>query len=58
MDILEKPGVAGDLRDDSEDMEPISAREEEFLRESPEAEVAEPDLGLREKRPMVNYSEG
>jgi hypothetical protein len=35
-------------------MEPISAREEEFLREPPEAEVVEPDLGLREKRPMVN----
>jgi hypothetical protein len=58
MDILEKPGVAGDLRDDSEDMEPISAREEEFLRESPEAEVAEPDLGLREKRPMVIIVKG
>ena len=54
MDILEKPGVAGDLRDDSEDMEPISAREEEFLREPTEAEVVEPDLVLREKRPMVN----
>jgi hypothetical protein len=35
-------------------MEAISAREEEFLREPPEAEVDEPDLDVREKRPMVN----
>jgi hypothetical protein len=39
-------------------MEPISAREEEFLREPPEAEVVEPDFVLREKRPMMNYGEG
>jgi hypothetical protein len=55
IDILEKkPGVAGvtgDFRDDCEDIEPISARLEEFLREPPE--VVEPDLSLREKRPMA-----
>jgi hypothetical protein len=55
IDILEKKpgvaGVAGDFSEDCEDMEPISARLEEFLREPPE--VVEPDLSLREKRPMA-----
>ncbi len=54
IDILEKPGVAGvtgDFSDDWEDWEPISARLEEFLRDPPE--VVEPDLSLREKRPMA-----
>lgn len=54
IDILEKPGVAGvtgDFRDDCEDIEPRSARLEEFLREPPE--VVELDLSLREKRPML-----
>ncbi len=52
--IFEKPGVpgvTGDLRDDCEDMEPMSARLDEFLREP--SEVVEPDVFLREKRPMV-----
>ena len=52
--IFEKPGVpgvTGDLSDDCEDMEPMSARLEEFLREP--SEVVEPDVFLREKRPMV-----
>jgi len=54
MVILEKPGVpgvTGDLREDCEDMEPMSARLDEFLREPPD--VVEPDVFLREKRPMV-----
>jgi hypothetical protein len=54
IDILEKPGVAGvrgDFKDDWDDIEPISARVDEFLRDPPE--VVEPDLSLREKRPMV-----
>lgn len=49
-DILEKPGVAGDLRDDCEDIEVISAREEEFLRD---VEVLDADLSLREKSPIL-----
>lgn len=52
--ILEKPGVCGvtgDFKDDCEDMEPMSARLDEFLRDPPE--VVEPDVFLREKRPMV-----
>ena len=49
-DIFEKPGVAGDLREDWEDMDWISAREEEFLRDP---EVLDADLSLREKSPML-----
>lgn len=52
--IFEKPGVpgvTGDLSDDCEDMDPMSARLEEFLREP--SEVVEPDVFLREKRPMA-----
>lgn len=51
MDILEKPGVAGDLSEEADEMELISAREDEFLRD--EEVMVEPDLSLREKRPMV-----
>jgi hypothetical protein len=50
--ILEKLGVVGpvgDLREDVEDIDWISAREGEFLRE---AEVVELDLSLREKKPI------
>lgn len=53
-DIFGKLGVVGpvgDLRDDAEDIDWISAREEEFLRDS---EVEDPDLGLREKRPILS----
>jgi hypothetical protein len=52
--IFEKPGVAGvtgDFSEDCEDMEPISARLDEFLREPPE--VVDSDVFLREKRPMA-----
>jgi hypothetical protein len=49
-DILVKAGVAGDLREDWEDMEAISAREDEFFRDEA---MVEPDLSLREKRPML-----
>lgn len=52
--IFEKPGVpgvTGDLSDDCEDIEPMSARLEEFLREP--SEVVESDVFLREKRPMA-----
>jgi hypothetical protein len=48
-DILEKPGVAGDLRDDCEDCDVVSARDE-FIREP---EVVDADLSLREKSPIV-----
>jgi hypothetical protein len=50
--ILEKLGVVGpvgDLREDVEDIDWISAREGEFLRE---AEAVELDLSLREKNPI------
>lgn len=46
-DIFERPG---DLREDCEDVDCISAREEEFLRVDPE--VLDADLSLREKRPI------
>lgn len=49
-DILEKPGVAGDLREDWEDTDWISARDEEFLRES---EMLDAALSLREKSPIL-----
>jgi len=52
--IFEKPGVpgvTGDLSDDCEDIEPMSARLEEFFREP--SDVVESDVFLREKRPMV-----
>lgn len=48
MDILLKTGVAGDFKEDCEDMEAISARLE-ALRDS---EVVDEPF-LREKRPMV-----
>jgi hypothetical protein len=51
MDILENAGVAGDLRDDCEDMEFASAKLEELFRDPPE--VMDPDLSLREKRPIL-----
>jgi hypothetical protein len=54
-DIFEKPGVAGDLREDWEDVDWISARDEEFLREP---EVLDADLSLREKRPILAGSNG
>lgn len=47
-DILESPG---DLREDWEDVDCISAREDEFLRVEPE--VLDADLSLREKSPIL-----
>ena len=47
-DILERPG---DLREDWEDVDCISAREDEFLRVEPE--VLDADLSLREKSPIL-----
>lgn len=54
IDILEKPGVAGDFKDDCEDMDAISARLDEFLRDP---EVVEDPLSLRENRPMLTIRE-
>jgi hypothetical protein len=57
IDIFEKPGVAGvtgDFSDDCEDMDAMSARLDEFLREPPE--VVDSDVFLREKRPMARGS--
>src|SRR5882724_9706617 len=51
IDIFEKPGVAGDFREDCDDIEPSSARLDELFRDPPD--VVEPDLSLREKRPML-----
>ncbi len=51
IDILENPGVAGDLREDCELIDAISGRLEEFLRDP--SDVVELDLPLREKRPMM-----
>ena len=47
-DILGRPG---DLREDWEDVDCISAREDEFLRVEPE--VLDADLSLREKSPIL-----
>ena len=52
IDILLKPGVAGDRKEDVEDTECVSAKLEEFLRVLKE-EVVEMDLSLREKIPIV-----
>lgn len=49
-DILEKPGVVGDLSEDCEDIDLTSARE--VLRE----EMLDPDLSLREKSPILAVS--
>ena len=49
-DIFEKPGVAGDFKDDCEETEVISAMDEEFLREP---DVLDADLSLREKSPIL-----
>lgn len=51
---LEKPGVTGvtgDFSDDCEDIDVMSARLDEFLREPPE--VVDSEVFLREKRPMA-----
>jgi len=50
IDILEKPGVAGDLREDSEDIEATSVMLE-FFREPP-PDVVEDALSLRENNPI------
>lgn len=49
--ILVNPGVAGDLREDWEDMEAASVRLVESFRGAPE--VTEAVLSLREKSPIV-----
>lgn len=51
IDILEKPGVAGDFSDDCEENEPRSLRLAEFLRELESA--SDEVFFLREKRPML-----
>ena len=45
------PGVTGDFSDDCEDIDVMSARLDEFLREPPE--VVDSEVFLREKRPMA-----
>lgn len=51
-DILENPGVIGDLRDDWEDSEAISCRLPEFFLDSPEL-TTELVLSFRLNKPMV-----
>jgi len=51
-DILENPGVCGDLSDDCDDIEAFSVR---LLRVT--AELTEPVLSLREKMPILAIME-
>jgi hypothetical protein len=50
-DILENPGVAGDLREDCDDIDAASTMLAEFFRDP--SEVIEPDLSLRENKPIL-----